>query len=99
MPDSCRDATSCELAPDTPLPFGDNAAVRSAVVELYEFPARSARTRWSVGSSRWGLPVPSVEIGVARNRCSIKFCDFHVQHCNNLPVPPQLLAASCPLAC
>ena len=27
------------------------------------------------------------------------FPDTQLQHCNNLPVPPRLLAASCPLAC
>jgi hypothetical protein len=99
MPDSCRGATSCEPAPGMPLPFGANAVVRSAVVELYECPARSARTRRSVVSSRWRPLVRGAENGVVRNRRSIKYCDFHIQHCNNLPVPPQLLAASCPLAC
>jgi hypothetical protein len=36
--------------------------------------------------------------GVVRNRPSVKSRDLYVQHCNNLPVSPRLLAASCPLA-
>ena len=68
-------------------------------MELKKFPARSACTQRSVGSPRRGPLAGGTEMGGLRNGRSIKFRNLHVQHCNNLPVSPRLLAASCPLAC
>ena len=99
VPEPCCDATSNEFAPDMPLPFGEDAAVRSAVIGAYEFPARSAGTRRNVRSPCRRPLGRGVKNVVVRNRCPIKYCDLHVQHGNNLPVSPRLLAASCPLAC
>jgi hypothetical protein len=61
-------------------------------------PARSARTRRLIGSVCWRPRSRDTWMSVVRNRPSIKYSDIDVQHCNNLPVPPRLLAASCPLA-
>jgi hypothetical protein len=100
MPDSCRDATSGErlqthFSRSAKTPWSDQRWM-----ELKECPARSARTRRILGNVRWGPLARGAGNGmVLRNRPTIKYRDFYVQHCNNLPVPPQLLAASCPLAC
>jgi hypothetical protein len=80
-------------------PFGEDAVVRSVMIGARKFPARSACTQRNVGIPRRGPLARGTENGVVRNWSSIKFRDLHVQHCNNLPVSPRLLAASCPLAC